>query len=108
MESATDMPRNHRPASAGTSDRLAAEYAGWAPRLNIRIVDIPCSCIPGLKIVAPSNPADAKGLLKSAIRDDDPVLVFEDGPLGVSTGEVPEGNYLMPLGKAARSARVRT
>jgi pyruvate dehydrogenase E1 component beta subunit len=56
--------------------------------------------IPGLKIIVPSNPADMKGLLKSAIRDDDPVLSFEDGNLWMTRGDVPEGDYLVPLGKA--------
>lgn len=56
---------------------------------------------PGLKIVAPSNPYDAKGLMKAAIRDADPVLYFEHKKcyLGIS-GEVPEGDYIVPIGKA--------
>ena len=57
--------------------------------------------VPGLKIVVPSSPADAKGLLKSAIRDDDPVLCFEDSLLWGRKGPVPEGDVLVPLGKAA-------
>ncbi len=56
--------------------------------------------IPGLKVVAPSNPADAKGLLKSAIRDDNPVLYFEHKQLFPMKGEVPEGDHLVPIGKA--------
>ncbi|HSR56757.1 MAG TPA: transketolase C-terminal domain-containing protein, partial [Candidatus Binataceae bacterium] len=57
---------------------------------------------PGLKIVSPSTPADAKGLLKSAIRDDNPVLYFEHKLLYATRGEVPEGgDYLVPLGQAA-------
>ncbi|MBK1842536.1 alpha-ketoacid dehydrogenase subunit beta [Azospirillum sp. YIM B02556] len=56
---------------------------------------------PGLKIVMPSTPADFKGLMKSAIRDDNPVLVFADIALGYSTGEVPEEADAIPLGKAA-------
>jgi pyruvate dehydrogenase E1 component beta subunit len=59
--------------------------------------------VPGLKIVVPSNPADALGLLKSAIRDDDPVVYFEPLQLWGSKGEVPEGDHLVPLGKAAIS-----
>ena len=55
---------------------------------------------PGLKIVAPSTPYDAKGLIKAAIREDDPVIVFEDGTLWTSTGEVPDGDYVVPLGQA--------
>ncbi|NOU97645.1 alpha-ketoacid dehydrogenase subunit beta [Paenibacillus sp. LMG 31456] len=56
---------------------------------------------PGLKMVAPSNPYDAKGLMKAAIRDADPVLYFEHKKcyLGV-TGEVPEGDYVIEIGKA--------
>lgn len=56
--------------------------------------------VPGLKIVAPSNPYDAKGLLKSAIRDDDPVIYFEHKFLYRRIkGEVPEGDYTVPLGR---------
>jgi len=57
--------------------------------------------VPGLKIVVPSGPADVKGLLKSAIRDDNPVIVFEHGGLGRLREEIPAGDYLVPLGKAA-------
>jgi acetoin:2,6-dichlorophenolindophenol oxidoreductase subunit beta len=56
---------------------------------------------PGLKIVVPSDAADMKGLLKAAIRDDDPVLVFEHGRLGFTTGPVPDGDHVIPLGKGA-------
>jgi pyruvate dehydrogenase E1 component beta subunit len=56
--------------------------------------------MPGLKIIVPSNPADVKGLLKTAIRDNDPCIVFEDGTLFGSRGEVPEGEYTVPFGKA--------
>lgn len=56
--------------------------------------------IPGLKVVIPSNPADAKGLLKSAIRSDDPVIYFEHKRLFSTTGEVPEDEYFTPIGKA--------
>ncbi len=57
---------------------------------------------PGLRIVSPSTPADAKGLLKSAIRDNNPVLYFEHKLLYATKGEVPEDpDYLVPLGKAA-------
>jgi pyruvate dehydrogenase E1 component beta subunit len=57
--------------------------------------------VPGLKIVVPSGPADMKGLLKSAIRDDNPVIVFEHGRLGRLREEIPAGEYLVPLGRAA-------
>jgi pyruvate/2-oxoglutarate/acetoin dehydrogenase E1 component len=56
---------------------------------------------PGLKVVMPSTPADFKGLLKSAIRDGNPVLFFVDMALGYAAGEVPEGEHLVPIGKAA-------
>lgn len=55
---------------------------------------------PGLKVVVPSNPADAKGLLKSAIRDNDPVIFMESEQMYGDKGEVPEGEYLIPLGVA--------
>jgi pyruvate/2-oxoglutarate/acetoin dehydrogenase E1 component len=56
---------------------------------------------PGLKIVVPSDAGDMKGLLKAAIRDNDPVLVFEHGRLGFTRGPVPDGDHLIPLGKGA-------
>ena len=55
---------------------------------------------PGLKVVVPSNPFDAKGLLKSAIRDDDPVIFMESEQMYGDKGEVPEGEYLTPIGVA--------
>ncbi|HEV3112047.1 MAG TPA: alpha-ketoacid dehydrogenase subunit beta [Candidatus Binataceae bacterium] len=57
--------------------------------------------VPGLKIVVPSGPVDMKGLLKSAIRDDNPVVVFEHAALGRSREEVPDGELLVPIGKAS-------
>jgi pyruvate dehydrogenase E1 component beta subunit len=59
---------------------------------------------PGLKIIAPATPIDAKGLLKSAIRDDNVVLCFEDASLGATQGEVPDHDYVVPIGMA-RTAR---
>jgi pyruvate dehydrogenase E1 component beta subunit len=56
--------------------------------------------IPGVKVVIPSNPADAKGLLKSAIRDDNPVIYFEHKGLFSMKGDVPEGEHLVEIGKA--------
>ena len=56
--------------------------------------------IPGMKIVMPSTPADAKGLFKMAVREDDPVLFFEDNNLMGTQGEVPDGDYTVPLGVA--------
>jgi pyruvate dehydrogenase E1 component beta subunit len=55
---------------------------------------------PGLKVVVPSNPADAKGLLKSAIRDDDPVIFMESELMYGDKGMVPSEEYLIPIGKA--------
>jgi pyruvate dehydrogenase E1 component beta subunit len=56
---------------------------------------------PGLKVVAPGTPADAKGLLKSAIRSNDPVLFVEHATLYQLRGEVPEGEHLVPIGRSA-------
>ena len=55
---------------------------------------------PGLKVVVPSNPADAKGLLKSSIRDNDPVIFMESEQMYGDKAEVPEGEYLIPIGVA--------
>jgi pyruvate dehydrogenase E1 component beta subunit len=56
--------------------------------------------VPGLKVVVPSTPADAKGLLAASVRDNDPVVFFEHKELYASTGEVPDGEYVLPLGEA--------
>jgi pyruvate dehydrogenase E1 component beta subunit len=56
--------------------------------------------VPGLKVVAPSTPADVKGLLAAAIRDDDPVVFFEQKEFYSRTGNVPDGQYILPLGQA--------
>jgi pyruvate dehydrogenase E1 component beta subunit len=63
--------------------------------------------VPGLKVVMCSNPANAKGLLKSAIRDDNPVIVIEHKMMYNDKGPVPDGDYLVPLGRAevARSGK---
>jgi len=58
------------------------------------------SHVPGLKVVLPSTPYDAKGLLKSAIRDDNPVVFFEDKMMYQLKGPVPEGEYVIPFGVA--------
>ncbi|MDG1023755.1 MAG: pyruvate dehydrogenase complex E1 component subunit beta [Flavobacteriaceae bacterium] len=55
---------------------------------------------PGLKVIVPSNPYDAKGLLKSAIRDDDPVIFMESEQMYGDKGEVPEGEFTLPIGVA--------
>ncbi len=56
--------------------------------------------IPGLKVISPSNPYDAKGLLKAAIRDNDPVLFMESERMYGDKGEIPDGEYLLPIGVA--------
>ena len=56
--------------------------------------------VPGLKVITPSNPYDAKGLLKAAIRDDDPVVFMESEKMYGDKWEVPEGEYVLPIGKA--------
>ena len=56
--------------------------------------------VPGLKVAMPSSPADAKGLLTAAIRDDDPVVFFEHKAMYGRKGEVPEGEYIIPFGQA--------
>jgi pyruvate dehydrogenase E1 component beta subunit len=63
--------------------------------------------IPGIKVISVSNPYDAKGLLKSAIRDDDPVVFMESEVMYGDKGEVPAEEYLIPIGKA-RIAREGT
>tara|TARA_S200000501_G_scaffold323544_1_gene320249 strand:+ start:340 stop:1317 length:978 start_codon:yes stop_codon:yes gene_type:complete len=55
---------------------------------------------PGLKVIVPSNPYDAKGLLKSAIRDDDPIIFMESEQMYGDKGEVPDGEYTIPIGVA--------
>ncbi len=76
----------------GAAARVAAQhsqcYSAWYAH------------VPGLKVVAPSNAADAKGLLKSAIRDPNPVLVLENEVLYGGSGPVPKGEWIVPIGKA--------
>jgi pyruvate dehydrogenase E1 component beta subunit len=55
---------------------------------------------PGLKVICPSNPYDAKGLLKAAIRDNDPIIFMESEQMYGDKGEVPEGEYIIPIGVA--------
>lgn len=78
--------------SSGGGVGAAAQHSGTLYALVAHI--------PGLKVVAPATPADAKGLLASAIRDNDPVFVFEHKRLYGSSGVVPEGEHLVPLGEA--------
>jgi pyruvate dehydrogenase E1 component beta subunit len=77
----------------GASRRSAAQHSQSLHALF--------SHIPGLKVVLPATPYDAKGLLKSAIRDDNPVAFFEDKMMYKTKGPVPESEYLIPLGVAA-------
>jgi pyruvate dehydrogenase E1 component beta subunit len=62
--------------------------------------DVIFAHFPGLKVVAPGTPADAKGLLKAAIRSNDPVLFIEHATLYQTRGEVPDGDYIVPIGKS--------
>ena len=79
-------------ASYGGGRSNAAQHSDtpFAPVMNIS----------GVHLVAPANPADAKGLLKSAIRCNDPVIFLEPGGRGGEMGDVPENEYLTPIGKA--------
>jgi pyruvate dehydrogenase E1 component beta subunit len=62
--------------------------------------DVVFAHFPGLKVVSPGTPADAKGLLKAAIRSNDPVLFIEHATMYQMRGEVPEGDYIVPIGKS--------
>jgi pyruvate dehydrogenase E1 component beta subunit len=74
--------------------------AGWAGQHTGSIYNMFCG-IPGLKVALPSTAADAKGLFATAIRDDNPVCYFIHYLLVLESGEVPEGEYLVPFGEAA-------
>jgi acetoin:2,6-dichlorophenolindophenol oxidoreductase subunit beta len=73
--------------------------AGWAGQHSNCIYNILLG-VPGLKVAMPSTPADAKGLMASAIRDDNPVVYLNHFMLTLDQGEVPEGDYLIPFGVA--------
>src|ERR671934_645642 len=73
--------------------------AGWAGQHTGSIYGM-FAGIPGLKVVLPSTPADAKGLMASAVRDDNPVCFFHHYLLTLEPGEVPDGEYLVPFGQA--------
>lgn len=79
-------------ASVGGGTRRAAQHSQSPYSMFMNVA--------GLKIILPSTPYDMKGLLKSAMRDDNPVISFESGRLGALEGEVPEDDYTIPLGKA--------
>jgi pyruvate dehydrogenase E1 component beta subunit len=76
----------------GAGGRLSSQHS--------QVFDSAYANFPGLKVVAPATPKDAKGLLKTAIRDDNPVIFFEAERLYAVKGEVPEGEYLIPIGQA--------
>jgi len=76
----------------GTGNSLAGQHSQSLEALYYHI--------PGLKVVMPSTPRDAKGLLKAAIRDDDPVIFIEHKQLYMTDGDVPEEDYVVPLGEA--------
>ncbi len=80
--------RTHSGAGLNAGPQHSGSLEAWAVH------------VPGLKVVVPSTPADAKGLLKSAIRDDNPVIVVENKTLYAMKGEVPAGEHLVPIGKA--------
>jgi len=79
-------------APGGGGQQLAAQHSQ-----SLESYFLHC---PGLKVVYPAFPSDARGLLKEAIRDDDPVMFLEHEALYGTKGEVPEGNYTIPMGKA--------
>src|SRR4249919_3949325 len=74
--------------------------AGWAGQHTGTIYGMFMG-VPGLKVVVPATPADAKGLMTSAIRDDNPVILFHNYLLTLEHGDVPEGEHVVPLGQAA-------
>jgi pyruvate dehydrogenase E1 component beta subunit len=76
----------------GTAGQLAATHS--------QSFEAMYSHWPGLKVVTPSNPYDAKGLLKAAIRDEDPVIFMESEKMYGDKGEIPDSEYILPLGKA--------
>jgi pyruvate dehydrogenase E1 component beta subunit len=79
-------------APGGGGRQLAATHS--------QTPDVIFAHFPGLKVVAPGTPADAKGLLKEAIRIDDPVLFIENATVYQQKGEVPDGDYTIPIGKS--------
>lgn len=86
-----DFPVTYR-CTYGGGRRMAAQHSQSPYSMWMHVA--------GLKVILPSCPADAKGLLKSAIRDGNPVVSFECGRLGTVVGPVPDGEHLVPLGVA--------
>ena len=76
----------------GTAGQLAATHSQSFESMYAHF--------PGLKVITPSNPYDAKGLLKAAIRDNDPIVFMESEKMYGDKGEIPEGEYILPIGKA--------
>ncbi|MFH1775178.1 MAG: alpha-ketoacid dehydrogenase subunit beta [Chloroflexota bacterium] len=86
--------------SAPVTIRTAAGAGGGAGPHHSQCLEAWVAHVPGLKVVMPSTPYDVKGLLKSSIRDDDPVIFIEHKYLYAAKGEIPEEEYLIPLGQA--------
>ena len=80
--------------------RGATGAPGWLAAQHSHCLEGQYAGIPGLKVVMPSNPADAKGLLKASIRDENPVVFLESELMYGWKGEVPEGEHILPLGVA--------
>jgi pyruvate/2-oxoglutarate/acetoin dehydrogenase E1 component len=78
-------------ARMGGGSSLAAQHSESPHSIFVNL---------GIKVVVPSTPADAKGLMKVAIRDDDPVIFLQHDKIGSEVGDVPEGDFLVPLGQA--------
>lgn len=77
---------------AGPGKQLASQHS--------HSIELWLAHSPGLKVAIPSTPADAKGLLKAAIRDENPVMIIEHPQLYLTKGEVPDGDYTLPFGRA--------
>src|SRR5436305_124884 len=77
---------------SGASHQLTAQHS--------QVLEVWFAYVPGMYVVAPSTPADAKGLLKACIRDQNPILFVENVLLYNEKGEIPEGDYVTPIGKA--------
>ena len=86
-----DFPVTYR-CSTGGGANVAAQHSQSPYSMWMHLA--------GLKIILPGSPADAKGLLKSAIRDNNPVVSFECSRLNAVTGPVPDGDHVVPLGVA--------
>lgn len=77
---------------SGAGHQLTAQHS--------QVLEVWFAYVPGMYVVAPSTPADAKGLLKASIRDDNPILFVENVLLYNEKGDVPEGDYVIPIGQA--------